>query len=81
MSAIEKLLEKMTANPRDWHIEDLLPIAKKFHIEARNHGGSHYIFTMPGVKETVSVPAHRPIKQVYIKQFLALVQKAREIKQ
>lgn len=80
MSAIEKLLEKMASNPRDWHIEDLLPIAGKFQIDVRNHGGSHYVFTMPGVKETVSVPAHRPIKQIYIKQFLALVQKAKEMK-
>ena len=47
----------------------------------RYHGGSHVIFSAPGVREIVSVPAKRPIKPVYIKQFLALIDNAREAKQ
>ena len=39
-------------------------------------GGSHVIFSAPGVREIVSVPAKRPIKPVYIKQFVALIDAA-----
>ena len=36
------------------------------------------IFSAPGVRDIVSVPARRPIKPVYIKPFLALIGTARE---
>ena len=39
-------------------------------------GGSHVIFSASGVREIVSVPAKRPIKPVYIKQFVALIDAA-----
>jgi hypothetical protein len=39
-------------------------------------GGSHVIFSAPGIREIVSVPAKRPIKPVYIKHFLALLDAA-----
>jgi len=44
-------------------------------------GGSHVIFSAPGVREIVSVPSKRPIKPVYIKHFLALLDAAIEVKQ
>ncbi len=44
------------------------------------HGGSHVIFSAHGVREIVSVPAKRPIKPVYIKQFVALVDAAGDIR-
>ena len=31
------------------------------------------IFSAPGVREIVSVPAKRPIKPIYIMQFVALI--------
>jgi hypothetical protein len=45
------------------------------------HGGSHVIFSAEGVREIVSVPAKRPIKPVYIRQFLALIESAVEVKE
>ena len=45
------------------------------------HGGSHVIFSASGVREIISVPAKRPIKPVYIRQFLALIDSALEVKQ
>jgi hypothetical protein len=41
-----------------------------------NKGGSHVIFSASHVREIVSVPAKRPIKPVYIKKFLALIDAA-----
>jgi hypothetical protein len=77
MSTAEKLLEQMRKNPRDWRMETLLSVAFKYGIEVRSHGGSHYIFSFPGIGLAVSVPAHRPIKPVYVKQFVALVDQIR----
>ena len=43
-------------------------------------GGSHVIFSAHGVREIVTVPAKRPIKPVYIKYFLALVDAVGDIR-
>ena len=50
-------------------------VAEQSFVEWRRprRGGSHVIFSAPGVREIVSVPARRPIKPVYIRQFLALI--------
>ena len=77
MSTAEKMLDQMRNNPRDWRIETLLSVAEKLDIEVRNHGGSHHIFSVPGIDLAVSVPAHRPIKPVYIRQFLLLVEQVK----
>ena len=76
-----KLLDAMRNNPRDWRIEDLLVVAKQFGIECRNNGGSHHVFSFQNVENDVTVPAHRPIKPVYIRQFLLLVDTVKELKQ
>ncbi len=80
MGTFEKLLERMRRNPRgDWTMDNLLTIARRMNIEVRNSDGSHHVFSFPGVEEDVTVPYKRPIKPVYIKKFLALVDAAREV--
>lgn len=80
MGTFEKLLERMRRNPRaDWTIDNLLTVARRVGIEVRNSDGSHHVFSFPGVEEDVTVPYKRPIKPVYIKKFLALVDAAREV--
>ena len=73
-----KLLAKMREHPVGWRIDDLETVAKASLVEPRRpgRGGSHVIFVAPGVREIVSVPAKRPIKPVYIKQFVALIDAA-----
>jgi predicted RNA binding protein YcfA (HicA-like mRNA interferase family) len=67
--AKDKLVSRMRANPRgDWTIEDLLTVAVRFGIEVAPGKGSHRIFRFPD-RSILSVPARRPIKAVYIKQF------------
>ena len=53
-----------------WRIDDLLVVSKQFGIECRSSGGSHYVFSFRNVANDVTVPARRPIKPVYIRQFL-----------
>jgi predicted RNA binding protein YcfA (HicA-like mRNA interferase family) len=73
-----KILRKMRANQTGWRIEDLQAVAEDNFVEWRRpgRGGSHVIFSTPGVREIVSVPSKRPIKPVYIKQFLKLLDAA-----
>jgi hypothetical protein len=72
MSKIEKLLNNMRNNPRDWQIDTLKDIAKRFGIDWRQLGTSHVTFRHnSGAK--LSVPARRPIKAIYIKKFLRLL--------
>jgi hypothetical protein len=80
MNKRTKILDAMRNNPRDWRINDLLVAAKQFDIECRNNGGSHHVFGFPNVEMDVTVPAHRPIKPVYIRQFLLLVDTVKELK-
>jgi hypothetical protein len=71
-------LRKMRANPKGWRIEDLQAVAAENFLEWRRpgRGGSHAIFSAASVREIVSVPSRRPIKPVYIRRFLALIDAA-----
>ena len=74
MTNAKKFLEKMRNNPRDWRIEQLETVAKYYGTNIRKSGGSHVVFDHPNWIELLCVPAHRPIKPVYIKKFLALIE-------
>ena len=77
MARADKRLQKMRQNPRDWRIEDIQSVADSLGIEWLHDGGSHVIFRSP-YGEHVSIPARRPIKPVYITQFLALAASVKE---
>lgn len=72
MSKFDKLIIKMRNNLRDWRIEDLQAVAERLGIEYRQPGTSHVTFRFPNGSK-VTVPAHKPIKPVYVKQFLDLL--------
>ncbi len=72
MNAATKLLDAMHRNPLDWRIEQLQTVARQYKIDWRQEGTSHCCFVRADGK-TLSVPAHRPIKPVYVKKFVALV--------
>jgi hypothetical protein len=72
MTAADKILGRMRNNPTGWRIEDLKTVADRFNIEYRKPGTSHVTFRHPsGAKLTV--PARKPIKPVYVKKFLVLI--------
>ena len=80
--AAGKMLQRMRKNRLGWRIEELQVVAEANFVEWRRpgRGGSHVIFSAPGVREIVSVPAKRPIKPVYIKQFVALIDAAEDMR-
>jgi len=73
VSKIEKVITKMRENPTGWRIENLQTIARKYEIDWRHDGGSHCVFITQSGK-TLPVPAKRPIKTIYIKKFLILLE-------
>ena len=74
MTNHEKTLTAMRNNPRDWRIADLEAVAARCGLRVRKPGGSHVIFQKDGCPLEVSVPAHRPIKAVYVTQLMALIE-------
>lgn len=72
MSRIDKKLEKMRQNRLDWFIEELKIIADRYNIEYRQPGISHVTFRFPD-KQKLTVTAHKPIKPIYIKQFIDIL--------
>ena len=75
MNAATKLLQSMQANPRDWRIEQLQTVARHHGVVWRHEGTSHCYFKRND-GATLSVPAHRPIKPVYVRQFVDLIKGA-----
>ena len=73
MTTVAKTLEQMKVNPRDWRIDSLKSVADAFGVVYRQPGGSHVIFRHPN-GAMLSVPARRPIKPIYVRKFLRLVE-------
>jgi predicted RNA binding protein YcfA (HicA-like mRNA interferase family) len=74
MGKVARKLESMRNNPRaDWVMSDLMTIADAHGISYRKGSGSHVTFSHPKVTKILTVPARRPIKAPYIRDFVALV--------
>jgi len=67
-----KLLDKMRRNPRDWRIGQLQTVAEAYDVAWVHEGGSHCTFRTPK-GEKLTVPAKRPIKPVYVRHFIDLI--------
>ena len=81
MSKPEKLYKQMQNNPLNWRIDALHTVAVYYGLTASRpgKGGSHVTFrAADGAK--VTVPDHRPVKPVYVKQLVALIAKLEEQK-
>lgn len=72
MTKADKLLEPMRNNPGDWSIDDLKTIAARHGIDWRQPGTSHVTFSHPGTMP-LSVPSGKPIKPIYVSQFVAMI--------
>lgn len=78
MSKKVQIIEKMRKNPMDWDISDLEVVADHFGISVRKGKGSHVSFSHANWVEILTVPAHRPIKPIYIKRFMLLLDAMRK---
>lgn len=70
----------MRANPRDWRIEDIVAVCDANGIACSPpRKGSHYKVKHVGRAEILTIPAHRPIKPVYIRDLIAFVDAVRSM--
>jgi hypothetical protein len=76
MSQFEKLLERMRNNPGgDWDIDDIERVCSgvpdtQLHAPKR---GSHYTVSHPKLRDILTIPAKRPLKGVYVKRFVSMM--------
>ncbi len=79
MSKAEKLLEKMQRNPRDnFSIEDIESVCRLYGLECEApKRGSHFTISHESQEAILTVPHKRPIKPVYIRQFVSYVSAVR----
>lgn len=78
MSALRaiRLIDRMRRNPlADWRIEDIILVCREHGLkcEPPRGGGSHYKVAHDRVREIVTIPYKRPIKPVYIRKLVKLV--------
>ena len=76
----DRLLARMKNNPRaDWRISDVERIAQRygFSINRPSGGGSHVTLRHRS-GEKLTVPARRPIKPVYIRQLVRMIERLEE---
>jgi len=79
MPSAAKILSGMRNNPRNWRIEDLKVLADRHGIN-HDQTGSHVTFRHQ-VAGRLTVPADRPIRPVYVRKFVQLVDTAIEEEQ
>jgi hypothetical protein len=72
MTKVEKILARMRNNPRDWNIEDLKALALRHGVDWRQPGTSHVTFTAHGIVP-LTVPAHKPLKPIYVTRFVEMI--------
>jgi hypothetical protein len=77
VSNAAKLIAKMQRSPRDWRIDDLKVVARSLGIDYDQHATSHVMFRHASAGR-LSVPAHRPIKPVYVRLFLDFISRVGE---
>ncbi len=76
----DKLLARMKNNPRgDWRISDVETLANRygFFVNRPKGGGSHVTLRHDSGTR-LSIPARRPIKPVYIRQLVRLIESLEE---
>lgn len=73
MSKIDKLIEKLRNNPRDTNINTIRKLLDKYNIEYIWGKGDHLNVKHPNIEYILTIPAHKPIKPIYIIRLLKMI--------
>ena len=77
MTKAEKLLIRLRQNPAgDWTIRDIQRLCVRLGWQCLppSGGGSQWKVTAPEEEAILTIPAKRPIKPVYIRRLLAMME-------
>ncbi|HEX8417495.1 MAG TPA: type II toxin-antitoxin system HicA family toxin [Methylobacterium sp.] len=80
MSQAVKRLEAMRRNPvGDWRISDIEVVSRAFGIHCVSPTrGSHYDLSHPTLPRILTIPARKPVKAAYIRDFVSFVDAVRK---
>lgn len=79
---MSKRLERMRANPRaDWTMADVEAVCREHGIrcDPPRGGSSHHKVSHLQVREILTVPSRRPIKPVYIRKLVEMIDRVRSL--
>jgi predicted RNA binding protein YcfA (HicA-like mRNA interferase family) len=79
MSKIDKLIEKLRNNPRDTSIGLIKKVLDKYRIEYIWGKGDHLNVKHPKIDYILTIPAHKPIKPIYIIKLLKMIDEIGDI--
>ena len=69
----------MRSNPRDWRIEDVGSVCRAYAVLCTApRKGSHYKVKHGSIDTILTIPAHRPIKPVYIRDLVSFIDTVRK---
>lgn len=73
LSKKDKLLKFIKNNPTNVKFEDLKKVLENIGYEAKNRGGSHYVFTKKD-SDSLCIPYKKPVKVIYVKQVIKILE-------
>lgn len=73
MTKHEKLIRKIRNNPTDVNFETLQKLLLEYGFKERQPkgGSSHYTYTRGDT--IITVPRHKPVNKIYVKQVIKLI--------
>ena len=76
MTRAGRLLDAMKANPKaDWTPENVRTVVRAHGLTLRQRGTSHAVITSARGRH-LTIPMHKPIKPVYIRRLVELIETA-----
>ncbi len=79
MNKAAKRLIGMRQNPQGWGIRDVESVCRESGITCSPpRRGSHYKVSHASQDEILTIPANRPIKAIYIKKLVAMIDRVTE---
>ncbi len=81
MSRREKLITAMRNNPKGVAFAELKSLLCYYgcSVRQKSRGSSHYTFTHPAIPYALTIPKDRPVKAVYVKRALAMIDEIEEV--
>ncbi|TQV80349.1 type II toxin-antitoxin system HicA family toxin [Denitrobaculum tricleocarpae] len=82
MASKKPILEKMKSNPKGWKINDIEKVCNQEGLIIKPPSrGSHYKVLSNLLQGSITVPFKRPIKPVYIKEFVSFAEAHIEVRE
>ena len=81
MAKVDKTIAGMRANPQGWTVADVERVCAHAGLKcSAPKRGSHYKVSHPALPEILTVPFKRPIKPVYIRELLRMIERLESTK-